>query len=613
MSVDNLHGLDNDNNENNKNNEVNAEEVRQETGFGISNFESTNYADFRQEPIQSGAGLTPDNDNGIQNTSLTHNTDTDFEYFAQSTDATYSDDSHISGNSVESYEDSSLAGKSANYTETQFEKADYDGSYMQQDRAENVSHDGSYMQQDRAENVSHDGSYMQQDRAESVSHDSSYAQQSSIAHTDTQGSSYKRQNEAAKQETVKSRKKGSTFKRIVGISAAALLFGTIAGGTMFGVNNLATSLMETEEESTELSKKVPEVSSVELKEASTAVTTANNSSSALADVSPIAESAMPSVVAIKGTTSVETYSWFGEGQTYDTPSSGSGIIIGKNDTELLVVTNNHVVEDTKDLSVVFIDNEEVKASVKGRDSENDIAIIAVKLEDIKSETLEKIAVARMGDSDELKVGQGVVAIGNALGYGQSVTVGYVSAIDREVTTKDSSIKNLLQTDAAINPGNSGGALLNMSGEVIGINTAKYASTEVEGMGYAIPISKVKDIISELSSKETRSDKVDENNQGYLGIQGKNIGEDVAQAYDMPRGIYVYKIVENSLAADSDLREKDIITKVDSQSVRNMEELKDILSYYKSGEKVKLTVQRLKDSEYEEKEIEITLSDRSALQ
>ena len=176
MSVDNLHGLDNDNNENNKNNEVNAEEVRQETGFGISNFESTNYADFRQEPIQSAAGLTADNDNGIQNTSLTH--DTDFEYFEQSTDATYSDDNNISGNSAESYEDSSLAGKSANHTNIQFEKADYDGSYMQQDRAENVSHDGSYMQQDRAENVSHYGSYMQQDRAENVSHDSSYAQQS---------------------------------------------------------------------------------------------------------------------------------------------------------------------------------------------------------------------------------------------------------------------------------------------------------------------------------------------------------------------------------------------------------------------------------------------------
>jgi len=277
------------------------------------------------------------------------------------------------------------------------------------------------------------------------------------------------------------------------------------------------------------------------------------------------------------------------------------------------VTNNHVVEDTKDLSVVFIDNEEVKAAIKGRDSDNDIAIIAVKLADIKPETIEKIAVAQMGDSDELKVGQGVVAIGNALGYGQSVTVGYVSAVDREVTTKDSSIKNLLQTDAAINPGNSGGALLNMSGEVIGINTAKYASTEVEGMGYAIPISKVKDIIADLSSKETRSDKVDEAKQGYLGIQGKNIGEEVAEAYDMPRGVYVYKIVENSSAANSDLREKDIITKIDAQSVKSMEDLKDILSYYQSGEKIKLTVQRLNDSTYEEKEIEITLSDRSALQ
>ena len=380
---------------------------------------------------------------------------------------------------------------------------------------------------------------------------------------------------------------------MVGISAAALLFGTVAGGTMFGVNNLATNLIQTEEETVAHSKKASEVSTVELKEASTAVTTANSSSPTVADVSPIVESAMPSVVAIKGTTSVEAYSWFGEDQSYDAASSGSGIIIGKNDTELLIVTNNHVVEDTKDLSVVFIDNEEVKAAIKGRDSDNDIAIIAVKLADIKPETIEKI--------------------GNALGYGQSVTVGYVSAIDREVTTKDSSIKNLLQTDAAINPGNSGGALLNMSGEVIGINTAKYASTEVEGMGYAIPISKVKDIIADLSSKETRSDKVDEAKQGYLGIQGKNIGEEVAEAYDMPRGVYVYKIVENSSAANSDLREKDIITKIDAQSVKSMEDLKDILSYYQSGEKIKLTVQRLNDSTYEEKEIEITLSDRSALQ
>ena len=613
MSENNLYGFDNENIEN-KNNEVNENITRQDEGLGMSNYGSTNYADFRQEPTQTqNSASTAANNEAVQHikaSSDAYTANDKFDYSAQS-------DSHIhSGNGTvlgSNYEANAASGgyvsDAASNDEPQFEELHYDNTYAQQSPTENENYNNAYAQQSPTEHADHDNAYTQQSATENVNNNSAYTQSNTTESTSTYDNTYAKQSAESK----KTHKKGSAFKRIVGISAAALLFGTVAGGTMFGVNNLATNLMKTEEESTALSKKAPEVSSVELKEASKAVTTANNSSPTVADVSPIAESAMPSVVAIKGTTSVEAYSWFGEGQTYDTPSSGSGIIIGKNDTELLVVTNNHVVEDTKDLSVVFIDNEEVKASVKGRDSDNDIAIMAVKLEDIKPETLEKIAVAHMGDSDELKVGQGVVAIGNALGYGQSVTVGYVSAIDREVTTKDSSIKNLLQTDAAINPGNSGGALLNMNGEVIGINTAKYASTEVEGMGYAIPISKVKDIIAELSSKETRSDKVDEAKQGYLGIQGKNIGEDVAKAYDMPRGIYVYKIVENSSAANSDLREKDIITKVDSQPVKNMEELKELLSYYQSGEKVKLTVQRLKDSEYEEKEIEITLSDRSALQ
>ena len=616
MSENNLYGFDNENIEN-KNNEVNENITRQDEGLGMSNYGSTNYADFRQEPTQTqNSASTAANNEAVQHTKASSDAYTandKFDYSAQSDSHIHSGDGTVLGSNYEA--NAALGGyvsDAASNDEPQFEELHYDNTYAQQSPTEHADHDNynnAYAQQSPTEHTDHDNAYTQQSATENVNNNSAYTQSNTTENTSTYDNTYARQSAESK----KTHKKGSTFKRIVGISAAALLFGTVAGGTMFGVNNLATNLMKTEEESTALSKKTPEVSSVELKEASKAVTTANNSSPTVADVSPIAESAMPSVVAIKGTTSVEAYSWFGEGQTYDTPSSGSGIIIGKNDTELLVVTNNHVVEDTKDLSVVFIDNEEVKASVKGRDSDNDIAIMAVKLEDIKPETLEKIAVAHMGDSDELKVGQGVVAIGNALGYGQSVTVGYVSAIDREVTTKDSSIKNLLQTDAAINPGNSGGALLNMNGEVIGINTAKYASTEVEGMGYAIPISKVKDIIAELSSKETRSDKVDEAKQGYLGIQGKNIGEDVAKAYDMPRGIYVYKIVENSSAANSDLREKDIITKVDSQPVKNMEELKELLSYYQSGEKVKLTVQRLKDSEYEEKEIEITLSDRSALQ
>lgn len=560
MSENNLYGFDNENT-NEKMNDMNKEMSQKDGYLSINNYDSAGYADFRQS--SNSVNEISNEDNTVHNT--------------------YDMESHIGDPASDRHIDT------------------FENSY--ETHKEGVSTD-SY---------THNTWENDNSGSERVSYDSAYSQQNSYGYVNNEDNNNEGRNEETGRKNSRARRKGSAFKRVVGISAAALLFGTVAGGTMFGVNNLATNLIQTEEETVAHSKKASEVSTVELKEASTAVTTANSSSPTVADVSPIVESAMPSVVAIKGTTSVEAYSWFGEDQSYDAASSGSGIIIGKNDTELLIVTNNHVVEDTKDLSVVFIDNEEVKAAIKGRDSDNDIAIIAVKLADIKPETIEKIAVAQMGDSDELKVGQGVVAIGNALGYGQSVTVGYVSAIDREVTTKDSSIKNLLQTDAAINPGNSGGALLNMSGEVIGINTAKYASTEVEGMGYAIPISKVKDIIADLSSKETRSDKVDEAKQGYLGIQGKNIGEEVAEAYDMPRGVYVYKIVENSSAANSDLREKDIITKIDAQSVKSMEDLKDILSYYKSGEKIKLTVQRLNDSTYEEKEIEITLSDRSALQ
>ena len=569
MSENNLYGFDNENTNENMN-DMNEEMSKKDGYLSINNYDSAGHADFRQS--SNSINEISNEDNTVHNT-----------YDRYENNNTYDMASHI--------------GDPASDQQTKT----FENSYE--------THEETVSTDDYAHNTWESGDSGHKRAA----YDDAYSQQNSYGYVNNEDNNNEGRNEETGRKNSRARRKGSAFKRVVGISAAALLFGTVAGGTMFGVNNLATNLIQTEEETVAHSKKASEVSTVELKEASTAVTTANSSSPTVADVSPIVESAMPSVVAIKGTTSVEAYSWFGEDQSYDAASSGSGIIIGKNDTELLIVTNNHVVEDTKDLSVVFIDNEEVKAAIKGRDSDNDIAIIAVKLADIKPETIEKIAVAQMGDSDELKVGQGVVAIGNALGYGQSVTVGYVSAIDREVTTKDSSIKNLLQTDAAINPGNSGGALLNMSGEVIGINTAKYASTEVEGMGYAIPISKVKDIIADLSSKETRSDKVDEAKQGYLGIQGKNIGEEVAEAYDMPRGVYVYKIVENSSAANSDLREKDIITKIDAQSVKSMEDLKDILSYYQSGEKIKLTVQRLNDSTYEEKEIEITLSDRSALQ
>ena len=400
----------------------------------------------------------------------------------------------------------------------------------------------------------------------------------------------------------KERKK-SKVGRAFGLVASAAVFGIVAGGVMVGVNNVASSYVGTNTKT-----KADDItigSQDNAKSESTAAPATNLSSM---DVSTIVDKAMPSVVSIYGKEEVTQNSFFGP-QSYEAQSSGSGIIVGKTDSELLIVTNNHVIADTTSLEVEFSDGKKATASVKGGDSDNDVAVVAVKLSDMGEDTLSRISIANIGDSDNVKVGQGVVAIGNALGYGQSVTVGYISALNREVKTEGGTSRNLLQTDAAINPGNSGGALLNMQGQVIGINSAKYSDTAVEGMGYAIPISTVKDLIKELSSKETRT-VVAQENQGYLGIQGKDIDEEMAKAYDMPQGIYVYKVVEGGAAASSDLKAKDIITKFDGQSVRSMEELKNMLTYYESGRKVDLTVQRLDDSgKYVEKTVSITLGKR----
>ncbi len=404
------------------------------------------------------------------------------------------------------------------------------------------------------------------------------------------------------------KKKGSIAGKVAGITAAALLFGTVAGGTMFGVNTAGEYLRKQygpKEESH------ASLATVETQKAFEAQAQAADVTPALqTDVSAIVEASMPSVVAITNTMVLEQRTWFGGSQKYEIPSSGSGIIVGQNDDELLIVTNNHVVEGSKELTVTFIDEESVTAAIKGTDSESDLAVIAVPLSTIKEETMDSIKVATIGDSDGLKVGQGVIAIGNALGYGQSVTVGYVSALNREVRSQDSVSRNLLQTDAAINPGNSGGALLNMRGEVVGINAAKYSSTEVEGMGYAIPISKAQDIINELMNRKTRVE-VEEGKRGYIGIQGTNIDDMAAATYGMPRGIYVYKIIEDGAAAASDLREKDIITKFDGQTVRSMEDLQKMLTYYEGGSRVNLTVQSLENGEYVERTVEITLGYKPA--
>ena len=330
------------------------------------------------------------------------------------------------------------------------------------------------------------------------------------------------------------------------------------------------------------------------------------------DVSDIVEEAMPSVVAINNTMLYQSSNWWGMSQTYEVPSSGSGIIIGQNEEELLIATNNHVVEDSQTLAVVFIDETSVNAAIKGTDPDTDLAVIAVPLKDIPEDTLSQITVAQMGNSDELKVGQGVIAIGNALGYGQSVTVGYVSALNREVKTEGTVTRNLLQTDAAINPGNSGGALLNMKGEVIGINAAKYSSTDVEGIGYAIPISKAQEILSTLMTQRTRLETVEEGKEGYLGIQGLTVDDTMVLQLGMPAGVYVYGIVDEGAASRSDLREKDIITKFDGQAVKTMAALQNLLKYYKAGETVELTVQSLENGQYVERIVSITLGEKATL-
>ena len=413
-------------------------------------------------------------------------------------------------------------------------------------------------------------------------------------------------------ETVQApRKKNSWARNAAGITAAAVLFGTVAGGVMTGVNYVgarltgladitATAPAETEGTTT---AQVPETSAASNNGSTTAVST-------VTDVSSIAEKAMPSLVAINDTMTVEQNNFFGMPQTYQAQSSGSGIIVGQNDTELLIATNNHVVSGATDMKVTFTDSTQVAAAVKGTDSATDLAIIAVKLSDIPSDTMSKIKVATLGNSDNVKVGQQVIAIGNALGYGQSLTVGYISALDREITDENGIQHTYIQTDAAINPGNSGGALLDLNGNVIGINAAKNASTEVEGMGFAIPISKAQEILNNLMTKKTR-EAVDESAQGYLGIQGTNIDANASKEYGMPVGIYVYKIVEGGAAANSDLKEKDIITKFDGQSVTNMEELKQMLTYYEGGSTVSLTVQSLVNGSYVEHEVQITLGTKPA--
>lgn len=408
-------------------------------------------------------------------------------------------------------------------------------------------------------------------------------------------------------------KAGRIAKKIGAITLSAVLFGGVASGTFQAVNYLTAPADVEEAQSTSSSGSNAQV----LTTSSASATTATGTM----DVSSIAEAVMPSIVSItnRSVQEVENYfSMFGYGaQTtpQETESVGSGIIIGQNDSELLVVTNYHVIENADSLSVCFIDNNAYEANVKGTDAANDLAVISVPLSSISSDTMSQISVATLGNSDSLRVGEQVVAIGNALGYGQSVTTGIVSATNRTLTNVStdgsSSTNTYIQTDAAINPGNSGGALVNMSGEVIGINSAKLASTEVEGMGYAIPTSRVSDIISTLMSETTRT-RVAESEQGSLGISVIGVSESVTSAYGIPTGVYVAEVTPGSSAETAGLRRGDVITAFDGRSVTDVSQLQDVMQYYKAGETVELTLQSIDDSgSYAEKTVSITLSASSS--
>ena len=441
--------------------------------------------------------------------------------------------------------------------------------------------------------------------------DSQAGQQAQTSQSGFQGGF---QNHQPSEEHHEKRRKNGLTRKVAGITAAALLFGAVSGGTMVGINKIADSFGPATYPLVS-SQTAVEDSTTEAQTSASASASGNSAvagNAAALDVSAIAKSAMPSVVAINNTMLYQSNNWWGMSQTYEVPSSGSGIIIGQNDEELLIATNNHVVEDSENLSVVFIDDTSVNASIKGTDADSDLAVIAVALKDIPEDTLSQISVAKLGDSDALEVGQGVVAIGNALGYGQSVTVGYVSALNREVKVDNTVTRNLLQTDAAINPGNSGGALLNMKGEVIGINAAKYSSTDVEGIGYAIPISKAQEILSTLMTQRTKNQTVAEGEEGYLGIQGLTVDDSMVKQQDMPAGVFVYGIIDGGAAANSDLRKRDIIVKFDGQSVKSMAALQDLLKYYKAGETVELGVKSLENGEYVDRTVTITLGTKATL-
>lgn len=424
-------------------------------------------------------------------------------------------------------------------------------------------------------------------------------------------------------------KKGLTF------SLCAVLAGGLAAGSFEGVNKLAgwsgattvEAASNKDETTLTYAKSEKKDSDASDSKSDTGKDTGSTAKGSL-DVSEIVSEALPSIVSITTKSVQEVQNYFGmygmygyapQQQEQEVEGSGSGIIVGKNDDELLIATNYHVVEGADTLSVAFTDGNAVEASVKGFDEERDLAVVSVSLDDVEDDTMDAISIANIGSSDDLKVGEQVVAIGNALGYGQSVTTGIVSAKNRRMDSDNNTVTdgsddssdgvNLIQTDAAINPGNSGGALLNMEGEVVGINSAKLASTEVEGMGYAIAISDVTDILQNLMN-ETSRDKLDDSEHGVLGIEGSSVSSEAVQMYGIPAGVFVKKVTEGGAADKAGLKANSVITEFNGKTVSSLDQLIEYLSYYEPDEEVELTVQVPHGTSYKEETVKVTLDENT---
>lgn len=459
----------------------------------------------------------------------------------------------------------------------------------------------SYNYRDRdKDSAVHEGDYhAERDdyRSHSYEQDGNRYRQS-YSYQDNENAAQKRRRSSGKDHFGAEQSFGMKMMKCV---VLAVVFGLAAGGVFLGIGHIGQK-QANGSESQQIASAAVEQTKVS--------TQTNEGALIVSDVSDIVEEVMPSIVAITNISETEYYNWYGQSQTYDSESCGSGIIVAEDDNYLYIATNNHVVSGANSLTICFSDESTVAAEIKGTDSGSDLAVLSVKKTDMTNETLAAIKIAVIGNSETLKAGQAAIAIGNALGYGQSVTTGVISALDRQVTITDSETGNkvtneLIQTDAAINPGNSGGALLNSQGEVIGINSVKYSDTTVEGMGYAIPMATASPIIDELITREV----VEHSQSAFLGIVGVDVTSDVASAYHMPQGIYIAQISEGSAAEEAGLQKGDILTSFDGHSLDSMDALEELLQYYAAETKVDLVIQRADKGNYQEITVPVTLGSK----